>query len=132
MLKGAWIKMVHLEKSLQELRCSKIPLISYGAGGKESINEITFSNTVSFSVTDLMEHLGYNNIHSPSWQKSFLKDKPSHWNMEPWEKVIRILRIAGIFTKEIKYISRNRRTTKRAFHKIRTMRYMVAGTPGAT
>ena len=124
MLKGAWIKLVHLEKSLEELSCAKIPLISYG-GGDESNAEISFSNTVSFSVTDLMEHLGYSNIHSASWQKSFLKEKPSHWNMEPWEKVIRILRIAGIFTKQINYTSKNRRKTKRAFHKIRAMRYSI-------
>ena len=87
MMKETWIKLVTLEKSVLELRSTKMPLILYV--DKESGDEITLFNVDSCkskkdslpSVMELMKHMGYN-VHRPSWQVSNIE--PS-LNCEPKE-----------------------------------------------
>ena len=82
-MKETWIKLIGLEKAIEDLECNKIPLICYG--DMNSSSDINFDNLDSYSVNeskkeplpsvrDLMAHMGYN-IHRPSWQRT-LAEQP--------------------------------------------------------
>ena len=118
LMKKTWMKMANLEDSMKDLRCTKMPLISYGAENPKIASLFPNPSKKKFfkfvkkvtpdtknenvpSAIEMMKCWGYA-VFGPNWQELILSETPAHWIQEtlpPWERVKKVLKLAGFFQK---------------------------------